>query len=106
MKPHIELSESAERPYGAIRFLLAGTAPPFRSSQFVVEPGRATSVDRHAVEEMWIVLSGTGTLLFEGTACPISPGDIIHFDSFQTHQVLNDGEGELVIISLWWRHAQ
>jgi len=49
----------------------------------------------HANEEMIHVLSGTGTLRYEGAEAPISAGDMILFPAGSAHQIRNTSDAEL-----------
>lgn len=56
----------------------------------------------HAIEEMFYVISGTGTLRHAGDEYPIRAGDFIcsPADPEQPHQIVNTSEEELVYIAL------
>jgi uncharacterized cupin superfamily protein len=56
----------------------------------------------HAVEEMFFVLSGTGTLRHAGEEFPIRAGDFIcsPADPEQPHQIINTSDDELTYIAL------
>lgn len=56
----------------------------------------------HAIEEMFYILSGTGTLRHAGEEFPIRAGDFIcsPADPEQPHQIINTSEAELSYIAL------
>jgi len=56
----------------------------------------------HAIEEMFYVLSGTGTLRHAGEEYPIRAGDFICAppDPEQPHQIINSSDDELSYIAL------
>lgn len=56
----------------------------------------------HAIEEMFYVLSGTGTLRHAGEEFPIRAGDFIAApaDPGQPHQIINTSDDELSYIAL------
>jgi len=56
----------------------------------------------HVIEEMFYVLSGTGTLRHADEEYPIRAGDFIASppDPAQPHQIINTSDGELVYIAL------
>ena len=56
----------------------------------------------HAIEEMFYILSGTGTLRHAGEEYPIRAGDFIASppDPAQPHQIVNTSDAELTYIAL------
>ena len=56
----------------------------------------------HAIEEMFYILSGTGTLRHADKEYPIRAGDFISSpaDPKQPHQIINTSDGELTYIAL------
>lgn len=79
----------------------AGTAP-FHASEFTVDPGCTTDLDRHRSRECWMIVAGEGVLTYEGVSYPVRPRDVIYFDSDRTHQLHNPGREPLVAFSVWW----
>ena len=75
---------------------------PFKATYFEILPGFETPVDRHKVEECWIVLQGSGILNCDGNKLAISVEDVLHFDSFNGHSVINNGSEPLLICSIYW----
>ena len=104
--PFLPFRATEEREYGAIRLFddtsetTAGL--PFKYSCFVVSPGSISRRDQHEVQEVWVILSGSGNLLVDGSLFRVKPGDVVHFDSMRTHQVENDGAGDIEVFSFWW----
>jgi methionyl-tRNA synthetase len=82
----------------------AATAP-FKASRFVVKPGQRSEIDKHAVKECWFIAQGEGRLICNGTVeGKVSAGDVLFYDSFQSHQVINTStENELLIFAVWWK---
>ncbi|RKP45262.1 cupin domain-containing protein [Trinickia fusca] len=81
--------------------------PPFESTVFIIEPGKCSPPDSHAVEETWVILKGAGRLDYDGQSMRLSGGDKVFFPSHRTHQVTNDADGPLEILSIYWEpHAQ
>jgi len=76
--------------------------PPFKSTVFVVEPGKSTPQDNHQVEEMWVILEGTGLLSYETETLRVSSMDQLFFPSLKTHQISNDASRPLKILSIYW----
>lgn len=79
-----------------------GANPPFKSTYFEVLPGYTTPVDRHKVEECWIVLSGSGILETEGEQLQLKAHDIVHFASQKGHSIWNNSSVPLLLCSIYW----
>jgi uncharacterized cupin superfamily protein len=64
---------------------------------FVVPPGkRAFPYHAHSVmEEMYLILAGSGTLRQDGQEYPIREGDVIASSVGKAHQLINTSEKEL-----------
>lgn len=75
---------------------------PFEGSWCVVPPGGASGPHAHHEYEIWIALTGAAEIICEGRRVPFVAGDIAHFTPEQEHQVVNDGEGEFEMYSVWW----
>ena len=105
--PFLPFAAAEPREYGSIRlFDAAAEGPaglPFKYSRFLVSPGSASRRDQHEVQEVWVILSGHGKLLFDGGEFSVKPGDVVHFGSMRTHQVENEGAGDMEIFSFWWK---
>ncbi|MGW7344416.1 cupin domain-containing protein [Streptomyces sp. NPDC054854] len=79
------------------------TEPPFfKGSRFQVPPGETSELDEHAVAEIWLVRSGTGTVLSAGSRTRIGAGDALYYPPWVPHQVTSTGEDPLEVFSLWW----
>ena len=74
--------------YGVVRLQPGKRAWPYHS--------------HHAIEEMFYILSGTGTLRHAGEEFPIRAGDFIcsPADPKQPHQIINTSDNELAYIAL------
>lgn len=78
----------------------------FTLARLTVEPGCATPVDSHAVDEVWIVAKGSGELRYDGVeGIRLGEGDAVRFVPPRTHQLLNDGPDTMVVHSVYW-HGQ
>jgi mannose-6-phosphate isomerase-like protein (cupin superfamily) len=75
---------------------------PFKAARFSVEPGCTTPVDSHSMREIWLVIAGSGELIYGGKTVPVSAADIVYFEPPKPHQVRNDGTAPLNIFSVWW----
>ncbi|MEU1586281.1 cupin domain-containing protein [Micromonospora sp. NPDC005710] len=84
----------------------ASTAPaPFEVARWSVAPHTSNDLDVHRSREMWIIVSGTGTLTFADQTCVLRAGDVAAFDSRVPHQLRNDGPDELSAVSVYWLQA-
>jgi mannose-6-phosphate isomerase-like protein (cupin superfamily) len=97
-----------ERPSGArlgVFALLDRLAPaaPFTLAKFHVPVGVTTAEDHHLVREIWLVESGSGRLTVDGEVLRLSAGDSLYYDSFRHHQLHNDGDVPITLISIWWQ---
>ena len=76
-----------------------------RAAHMILAPGGTTPLDAHEVRECWYVARGSGVLELDGRPQRLQPGQLVFFDSGQTHRLHNDGAAELVVLSLWWPGA-
>lgn len=67
-----------------------------------LEPGASQPRHVHqSAEQIWYALTGSGRLLLaEGQEQPFRAGDVARFVDGDVHGLLNDGEGELVYLSV------
>lgn len=75
---------------------------PFKVARFTVAPNCASTIDSHAVHEIWMIAQGTGELVYDGESVRISAPDLLYFEPPKTHLVRNDGTEPLVVFSVWW----
>lgn len=79
---------------------------PFKASRFEVYPGQTSPSDQHEVRECWFIAQGAGDVLYNGKeTVPVTQGDVLYFESHQTHEITNTGKVNLVIFSVWWNAA-
>jgi len=104
--PFLPFHADENREYGSIRMFDADAEPlsnlPFRYSRFVVAPRLASRRDQHKVLETWVILSGSGTLVVDDRSFEVNACDVVHFQSMQTHQIMNHGTIGIEIFSFWW----
>jgi methionyl-tRNA synthetase len=96
------------RPSGALLSIFdlpqaAAPVAPFTLARFVVPPGVATSPDTHDVREVWVIVRGEGLLVLDGEQTRVRPGDVLYYESRQTHQLLNDGDEPVELVTVWWQ---
>ena len=111
-KPLINIDELEYRPFGKgekFRAERAHVSPLIGASMLGyavirVGPGkRAWPYHAHcAIEEMFYILSGKGTLRHAGEEYPVRAGDFIcsPADPRQPHQIINSSDEELTYIAL------
>ncbi|MFG2000954.1 cupin domain-containing protein [Spirillospora sp. NPDC048911] len=75
---------------------------PFKASRFEVPPGRTSELDLHDVAELWMVRSGTGTVVSGDARMDVGPGEMVYLASRVPHQITNTGEDRLRLFSVWW----
>lgn len=75
---------------------------PFEAAWSVVAPGTATTAHAHHEYEIFVAVSGTAELLSEGERSPFTEGDVVHFPPHTEHQVVNNGDADFQMYSVWW----
>jgi mannose-6-phosphate isomerase-like protein (cupin superfamily) len=76
---------------------------PAHMSRWEVGPGGSSPLDHHRVRECWFIASGSGELTFKGEEkMEVAAGDILYFDSWESHEVKNTGQTTLSVFSIWW----
>ncbi|MEU8255325.1 cupin domain-containing protein [Micromonospora inaquosa] len=79
------------------------TAPaPFEVARWSVAPNTSNDLDVHRSREVWIIVSGTGSLMFADQTAVLGAGDVAAFESRVPHQIRNDGPDPLLAISVYW----
>ena len=72
----------------------------------VIEPGGVSAFHRHDERELFVVLSGVGSVHPDhGAAIPVAAGDVVAIESFDKHVLRNDGSERLVFADIYWRDA-
>ena len=75
---------------------------PFESAWAVLETGAATTPHSHHEHEIFIAVSGTATISSDGRTVPFNAGDTAYLPPGETHQIINVGDGEFRMYSVWW----
>ncbi|KXK62434.1 cupin [Micromonospora rosaria] len=75
---------------------------PFEGSWCVIRPGTASTAHAHHEYEIFIALAGTAVLDSQGQRRPFVAGDIVHFPPHVEHRVINEGETDFEMYSVWW----
>jgi mannose-6-phosphate isomerase-like protein (cupin superfamily) len=73
----------------------------FGINQIVLEPGQRGRIHRHArQEEVYLVLSGTLSLVIEGEEVELHPGELIRVAPECRRQLSNRGPGPVSVLAL------
>lgn len=75
---------------------------PFEGSWCVVRPGASSGAHGHHEYEIWVAMTGRAEIVSEGQRVPFVAGDIAHFPPHERHQVVNDGDADFEMYSVWW----
>jgi mannose-6-phosphate isomerase-like protein (cupin superfamily) len=66
-----------------------------------VPPGASETLHSHEeAEQVYVVVSGAGTLSAAGDSETLEPGDLALIPPASDHTIANDGEGELALVSV------
>lgn len=75
---------------------------PFEGAWAILEPGASTTPHAHHEFEIFIAASGTATISSNGTSRPFVAGDTAYLPPGETHQIVNVGDEEFRMYSVWW----
>ena len=75
---------------------------PFEGSWCVIAPGTASTPHAHHEYEIFIAVTGQATLDSDGERRAFRAGDIAHFPPGVPHSVVNDGDRDFEMYSIWW----
>lgn len=78
-------------------------AAPFKLARVEVPAGGMTDPDTHEVREIWMIARGEGRLVLAGEETRVRAGDVLFFDSHQTHTLHNEGDTPIEFFTVWWR---
>lgn len=76
---------------------------PFTLATVTVSVGGAVDPHSHGVREIWMLTHGRGLLTIDGERSVAQAGDVLYFESHQSHQITNDGDLPLRFLSIWWQ---
>jgi len=79
---------------------------PFGGMICRIEPGEATAPDFHNQDELFVVVTGSGSLIAEGTTTTIHTGDIFSLPRKVEHVIKNTGSTVLTFVSVWWPRSE
>jgi mannose-6-phosphate isomerase-like protein (cupin superfamily) len=78
---------------------------PFEIARWSIHPGTSNDLDVHRSREIWIIVSGTGTLTWSDQRTDLHAGDVVAFESKVPHQIQNNGLDSLLAVSVYWIQA-
>lgn len=82
---------------------LAGLADaPFGAMICRIEAGAATDPDLHNQSELFVVVTGEGTLLTGDEQTDVRAGDAFALPRQVEHVIRNTGTEVLTFVSMWW----
>ncbi len=76
---------------------------PFNVCYMLVAPNQKTKEHRHDERESFLILSGEGNIDSESNLQKVKAGDLIHFDPFESHSLVNTGVETLSFLTIYWR---
>ncbi|WP_039455602.1 cupin domain-containing protein [Candidatus Jidaibacter acanthamoebae] len=83
-----------------------GTAKTSWGSGWVkLAPGEFTTPHNHSMSEIFIIISGQGTMTIGSDYTEVGKGDLIFIDANKTHHIRNTNANELLeVICIWWNN--
>ncbi|HEX4729447.1 MAG TPA: cupin domain-containing protein [Jatrophihabitans sp.] len=75
---------------------------PFEGAWAVLEPGAVTTPHAHHEHELFIATQGTAIISADGDVRPFNAGDTAYLPPGERHQIVNVGDGEFRMYSVWW----
>ncbi len=79
---------------------------PFGGMICRIEPGEATDLDFHNQNELFIVVSGSGSLTAESGPIAVQTGDIFSLPKKVSHVIENTDSTVLTFVSVWWPRSE
>lgn len=75
---------------------------PFDGILAILEKGKRSEPHAHHETEIFILLSGTGSIGNKTESEKLEIGNVYFSPPFENHWLENEGEDDLVFISMWW----
>jgi mannose-6-phosphate isomerase-like protein (cupin superfamily) len=98
-------TENLQAEYGVLtQRLLPWPAlrAPFEGAWAVLAPGAVTTPHGHHEHELFIASQGTATISSGGEVRPFRAGDTAYLPPGEVHQIVNVGDTEFRMYSVWW----
>lgn len=75
---------------------------PFRGAWCVLRPGDVTDLHDHRERELFIVMSGRGAVVADGTPTQLAAGDLALIKAGVQHRVTNEHDEDFAYYAVWW----
>lgn len=79
---------------------------PFGGMICRIQPGEATDADFHNQSELFVVVTGSGSLTAGGETTSIREGEIFTLPRKVEHVIKNTGGAVLTFVSVWWPRTE
>lgn len=96
-----ELVRPVDGLYGFV-FPMQEKEAPFGLIIFSVEPGACTEAHNHEIKEYWLITEGNGQVIYDEQTFDVRQGDFLFFEPYHTHQVVNNSDKVLKVVSIDW----
>jgi len=80
-----------------------GFTPPFGHAYGYLANGGEMDAHAHPTEEVYIILSGTGTITVGHEEAAVGPGDVIEIPPDQRHTIKSQPGCPLLWAAFWWK---
>lgn len=71
-----------------------------------VRPGQCSEPQQHDEVETIVVVRGAGSVIADGVPHPVGPGSVVTMEPFETHQLMNPDNQDLVFATFYWRQPE
>lgn len=82
-----------------------GLDSPFRGAWCVLRPGDVSELHAHHDREIFIVMSGRGTVVANGRRQEVAAGDLAYIRPDVEHSVVNEHDEDFAYYAIWWDPA-
>jgi L-ornithine N5-oxygenase len=86
----------------AQRLLPFPMVTPFEASWCIIRPGTSSTPHSHHEAEIFVAIEGEAILETSGKQQVFRKGDTAYFEPGMTHRVINTGQNDFVMYSIWW----
>jgi mannose-6-phosphate isomerase-like protein (cupin superfamily) len=94
-----------ENGLDAQRLVPCPLVTPFEASWCVIRPGTASTPHGHHEAEIFVAVEGEARLEAYGRSEVFRKGDTAFFRPGVPHRVVNEGDADFVMYSIWWDDA-
>lgn len=75
---------------------------PFEGSWCVIQPSTQSTPHAHHEHEIFIAVKGKAFIECEGEMTEFVAGDIVQFNPYTKHSVINNADADFEMYSIWW----